>query len=98
VLVLRGARRVGESVPQLRVLGDEALEAEELVLERVGLFDEAFWVYVEDADLCVRARAAGFAPLYVRFVDLFDAVAILGRIMDERAWDRAEFKQRAAVT
>lgn len=35
------------------------------VLERVGLFDEAFWVYVEDADLCVRAREHGFACLYV---------------------------------
>jgi kynureninase len=40
----------------------------------------------------------GFAPLYVRFVDLFDAIAMLGQIMDERAWDCAEFKQRAAVT
>ena len=40
----------------------------------------------------------GFAPLYVRFVDLFDAIAILQQIMDERAWDCAELKQRAAVT
>lgn len=35
------------------------------VFERVGLLDEAFWVYVEDADFCVRAREAGFACLYV---------------------------------
>jgi kynureninase len=40
----------------------------------------------------------GLAPLYVRFLDLFDAAARLRRIMTERAWDRAEFKQRAAVT
>jgi kynureninase len=40
----------------------------------------------------------GFAPLYVRFVDLFDAVDRIHRIMAARAWDRAEFKQRAAVT
>ena len=40
----------------------------------------------------------GFAPLYVRFVDVFDAVAKLQKIMAARAWDRAEFKQRAAVT
>jgi kynureninase len=40
----------------------------------------------------------GFAPLYVRFVDLFDAVASLHEIMDQRAWDRAEFKQRSVVT
>jgi kynureninase len=40
----------------------------------------------------------GFAPLYVRFVDLFDAVATLGQVLSEQAWDRPEFKQRAAVT
>ncbi|HSA81782.1 MAG TPA: kynureninase [Geminicoccaceae bacterium] len=40
----------------------------------------------------------GFAPLYVGFVDVFDAVARLQKIMSARTWDRAEFKQRAAVT
>ena len=40
----------------------------------------------------------GLAPLYVRFVDLFDAVACLQQILREQAWDRPEFKQRAAVT
>ena len=40
----------------------------------------------------------GFAPLYVRFVDVFDGVARLRKIMTARAWDCAEFKQRAAVT
>ena len=40
----------------------------------------------------------GFAPLYVRFVDLWDAVEILRQVLGERAWDRPEFKQRASVT
>ena len=40
----------------------------------------------------------GLAPLYVRFVDLFDAVARLRQIMTAGTWDRPEFKQRAAVT
>jgi GT2 family glycosyltransferase len=35
------------------------------VLERVGLFDERFFFYYEDVDLCVRARAAGFSVAYV---------------------------------
>ena len=35
------------------------------VLERIGLFDEDFFVYVEDADLCARARMEGFSCLYV---------------------------------
>jgi len=40
----------------------------------------------------------GFTPLYLRFVDLWDAVAILKDIMDSHAWDRADYKVRAAVT
>jgi GT2 family glycosyltransferase len=30
------------------------------VLERVGRFDERFWSYYEEAELCLRARRAGF--------------------------------------
>ena len=40
----------------------------------------------------------GLAPLYVRFVDVWDAVEALYRVMAERAWDRPEYHQRAAVT
>ncbi len=40
----------------------------------------------------------GFAPLYVRFVDVWDAVDALGAIMTEGSWDQPAFKQRAAVT
>jgi kynureninase len=40
----------------------------------------------------------GFAPLYLRFVDLWDAVEILRQVLQEGAWDRPEFKQRASVT
>ena len=35
------------------------------VLERVGLFDEDYFVYVEDLDLSTRTRRAGFTCLYV---------------------------------
>lgn len=40
----------------------------------------------------------GFAPLYVRFVDVFDAAAALIEVLESRTWDRPEFKRRAAVT
>ncbi len=40
----------------------------------------------------------GFAPLFLRFVDVWDAVDRLHGIMSERAWDRDEFKVKAAVT
>jgi kynureninase len=40
----------------------------------------------------------GFAPLYVRFVDVWDAVAALKDILANSSWDRPEFRVRAAVT
>ncbi|HZZ92907.1 MAG TPA: kynureninase [Usitatibacter sp.] len=40
----------------------------------------------------------GFAPLYTRHVDLWDAVERIERIARTRAWDRAEFHARQAVT
>jgi GT2 family glycosyltransferase len=35
------------------------------VLERVGFLDERLFAYVEDVDLSLRARAAGFAVVFV---------------------------------
>lgn len=40
----------------------------------------------------------GFAPLYVRFTDAWDAVEILREILDTAAWDRPELRARKAVT
>jgi kynureninase len=40
----------------------------------------------------------GFAPLYVRFADAWDAVATLKDILSAGGWDRPEFRVRAAVT
>lgn len=40
----------------------------------------------------------GLAPLYVRHVDVWDAMRTLARILDERRWDRPEYHRRKAVT
>ena len=40
----------------------------------------------------------GFAPLYIRYVDVFDAAAQLTEVLAGRAWDVPAFEQRAAVT
>jgi kynureninase len=40
----------------------------------------------------------GFAPLYVRFVDVFDAVEALHRIMRSQDWNQPRFLDRKAVT
>jgi kynureninase len=40
----------------------------------------------------------GLTPLYLRYAEVERAVAILAEVMAGRAWDRPEYKVRAAVT
>lgn len=40
----------------------------------------------------------GFAPLYVRFTDVWDSVECLKDIMDKRSWDQPKYHERHAVT
>lgn len=40
----------------------------------------------------------GFAPLYLRYVDVWDAVDALRDVLVSRAWDRPQFHRRKTVT
>jgi kynureninase len=40
----------------------------------------------------------GFAPLYVRHVDIADAVMQLADVLRTRAWDREEYRARPRIT
>lgn len=40
----------------------------------------------------------GITPLYLRHVDIWDAVEVLREVLDTRAWDTPEHFRRAAVT
>ncbi len=40
----------------------------------------------------------GFAPLYVGYADVWDAVQALYQVLVEREWQRTEFQTREAVT
>ena len=40
----------------------------------------------------------GFAPLYLRYVDVWDGVMRLAEVLGTGAWDRAQFRSRKAVT
>jgi kynureninase len=40
----------------------------------------------------------GFAPAYIRFADVWNAVARLKEIVETRRWDRPEFRVQAKVT
>lgn len=45
------------------------------VIDAVGLFDERFFFYYEDLDLCLRARAAGFLSAYLPSATVRHAVS-----------------------
>ena len=40
----------------------------------------------------------GFTPLYIDEADVMGAVEIIEEVMNQKLWDRAEYKARAAVT
>lgn len=40
----------------------------------------------------------GFAPLYIRYVDVWDSVVALREILEQKEWDRPEFLARKSVT
>ena len=40
----------------------------------------------------------GFTPLYLRFVDVWDAVEQMRRMLQNEEWREARFNQKAAVT
>ena len=44
------------------------------------------------------AMRFGFSPLFVRYVDVWDAMTVLGDVLKTRAWDQPSFLRRAAVT
>jgi kynureninase len=40
----------------------------------------------------------GFAPLYLRYVDAWDAVEHLAQVLERREWDQPAHRQRATIT
>jgi len=55
------------------------------VFDRLGGFDEAFFLYWEDADYCRRAAAAGFHSMYVPVVAVRHAAAASSVFVQDRA-------------
>ncbi|MGF6153680.1 kynureninase [Pseudomonas fluorescens] len=45
-----------------------------------------------------RIMRFGFTPLYTSFTEVFDAVQILGEILDQQTWAQAQFQVRHSVT
>ncbi|MGE7956320.1 kynureninase [Pseudomonas sp. NPDC089530] len=45
-----------------------------------------------------RIMRFGFTPLYTSFTEVWDAVQILGEILDQKTWSQAQFQVRHSVT
>lgn len=68
-----------------------ALLIRKKVLDEVGIFDERFFLYLEDTDLCKRINTAGLKVVY------FPGAQIVhhhGRMSAEQAWFIAIFKNK----
>src|SRR5439155_184169 len=75
----RGLRRLDDgryrSVEPTGYLSGCALLARREAWERVGLLDERYHIYAEDADWCLRARAHGYRLLFVPTARLWHKVS-----------------------
>lgn len=59
------ARRMGKIPQQVDWVCGASMMIRPAVLEAIGGFDENYFLYFEETDLCRRARAAGFETWYV---------------------------------
>ncbi|WP_417205764.1 glycosyltransferase family 2 protein [Antarctobacter sp.] len=67
---------VPEATQRVDWLAGASIMMRQDVLDRIGLFDEGFFLYFEETDLCLRAARAGFETHYVRE----SAVAHIGSV------------------
>jgi GT2 family glycosyltransferase len=57
---------IPEATREVDWLAGASVMARRSMLDQVGLFDERFFLYFEETDLCRRARRAGWSTVYVR--------------------------------
>lgn len=69
------------------------LVARKEVINKVGMFDDAFFMYFEDTDLCRRMRARGYKVMYNPNAEL---VHDHGRGSAKEKWYIAPFKSKLA--
>lgn len=64
-----------DKVKEMDSLTGAAVLIKKQVFEKIGLFDEKFFLYYEDADFAFRAKKAGFKIMYIPQAKVFHANA-----------------------
>lgn len=69
------------------------------VIERVGMLDERYFIYGEDADWCVRARRAGYKLLYIPSSVLWHKISVSagGHLSWFKNWNKLKSQLRLMV-
>jgi len=92
------ARQMGDEPAQVDWLMGASIMARREVLETVGAFDEAYFLYYEETDLCFRAHAAGYSSWYVPTSRVMHvrggSTGVTGRDSVERRLPRYVFDSR----
>lgn len=89
------ADRDADSVQQVEALAGVCLLLSRRMLEEIGLFDEEYFMYLEDIDLCLRARMGGWRVDYVpqaRIIHHWGASTIKERAAMEQHHRRSMFR------
>lgn len=79
------AQPIPETTTRVDWLAGASLMMRQAVLDQIGLFDESFFLYFEETDLCRRAAQAGWPTDYVRSSE----VTHIGSVSTGmKTWDR----------
>jgi len=56
------------------------------VIDKVGFYDDVFWVSYEDADWCYRVRNAGYKVVYTPKAVCYHKIPFLDKLTGKRRW------------
>lgn len=81
---------VGEESREVEAVSGGAMLISRAVLDKIGYFDERYFMYFEDMDFCRRARKAGFKIYYLPSAKVIHVHGASGRSLasEEAQWRR----------
>ncbi|MBI4810027.1 MAG: glycosyltransferase family 2 protein [Ignavibacteriales bacterium] len=66
------------------------------VIEKIGMLDESYYIYGEDADWCVRASRAGFKLIYLPSAMIYHKLSVSsgGHLSWFKNWNKLKSQLR----